>query len=271
MPVGQTSVGAQETSVAVAMLAIAQGGDSMLEAVKAVPSLVKGWKTSSNLIYEWLAAAAAALTIVSCLEVQRPSDVLAEAMPRSGAKAASEWLLSNLPPVLARPDANVQYIVLTAAGVLILVMLTVPLITARRENWPVEIQARGLIGARAASTFWVLLMVAVQLGSIDWVLVAARSAVGTIMGVFVVLVIVVAVLSLAVRRLDFCEFVSPAVRALGRAAYAMSVTALMTIFALSIAAAGPLFWLIAWCAATESESHRDIKRRIAMERVERGR
>lgn len=241
----------------------------MLEAVKAVPSLVKGWKTSSNLIYEWLAAAAATLAIVSCLGARRPSDVLAEAMHRAGAKSASEWLLSNLPPVLAWPDANAQYIVLMAEGLLIIVMLTVPLITARRDDLPVEIQARGLIGARAPSTFWVLLMVAVQFGSIDWVLVAARSIVDTIMGVLAVMAIVTAVLYLVVRRLDFCEFLAPAVRALGRAAYSMSVTMLMTIFAICIAVAGPFSWLIEWFAATESESHRDLKRDIAMRRLER--
>lgn len=100
--------------------------------------------------------------------VQRPSEVLADLFAAAGARRIGTWLESELPPFLAQPDAQVDHTLVQLAGVTVLLMLVMPFHNARRNESQVDIQAMGLVEARAASTTWTLLVIAAQFGSIQW-------------------------------------------------------------------------------------------------------
>ena len=118
----------------------------MSEIVKILMEFVKGRRVNSDLLYRWLACAAAMLTIAACIRHQRPSDVLVEVMRISGFDSASAWLATSLPPALALPNQTAQQIVLLIAEILVLAMLFLPFVVAQQEKRPVGWQAKGLLG-----------------------------------------------------------------------------------------------------------------------------
>ena len=124
-------------------------GESVIEAAKALPGLIKDWKTNRDLIYQHVGCVAGFLTIAAYIREQRPSEVLADLFNVAGVPSAGDWLESNLPPFLAQPDAQSSHTLIQVAGVAVLLMLVMPFFNARRNESHVDFQAAGLFGARA--------------------------------------------------------------------------------------------------------------------------
>ena len=80
----------------------------MFKIVKDLMEFLKDRKTNSDLLYQWLACAAAMLTIAAYIWHQRPSEVLAEVTRVWGLDSASAWFTTGFPPVLALPNQTVQ-------------------------------------------------------------------------------------------------------------------------------------------------------------------
>ena len=48
--------------------------------MKALPEVVKNWKTNKDMMFQWVACAAALITVASWIRDQRPSEVIAEVL-----------------------------------------------------------------------------------------------------------------------------------------------------------------------------------------------
>ncbi len=241
----------------------------MIEAIRALPELIKDWKVSRNQVYQHVGCIAGILTIAAYFREQRPSEVLADLFIAAGAHRIGAWLESELPPFLAQPDAQANHTLVQLAGVTVLLMLMMPFHNARRNESHVDIQAMGLVEARAASTTWVLLVIAAQFGSIQWSiswLIDTGRAIGVTMvvGSFVLLAVY-----LVAQRLwmhDLLEAVGDGLA--GVISHGTAVIA-MTFFALVFVVIGPLFFLGRWLLSTQSDAHYESEQQIAKRRAER--
>ena len=222
----------------------------MSEIVKILMEFVKGRKANSDLLYRWLACAAAMLTIAACIRHQRPSDVLAEVMRISGFDSASVWLATSLPPALALPNQTAQQIVLLIAEILVLAMLFLPFVVAQQEKRPVGWQAQGLLGARAPSTVWVLLVVASQLWPLNWFAIWSFSAWFLLV---VAALIVVRLFYLTARLLQFRNHLTSGSQKLPPLVQDISKVVSMAIASLVLAAIAPLIEMIIWAGFVESD------------------
>ena len=232
----------------------------MLDAVKALPEILKNWKTIKDIMFQWVACAAALITVASWIRDQRPSEVIAEVLRLVGVRSASDSFLSGLPPVLASPNPGAQHIVEVLVALLLIFMVSGPLYNAQRDDWDVDLQAQALLGAPAPGTFWLLLMVAGQFGPLDWVLSSTRFIAYAVS----VVAILGMLIYLACRRggdgLD-----SRASAKIKLVSYRASAMLLMSVLGIAIAAIGPVARVISWLASTESDAYRDMKLRIAGE------
>ena len=232
----------------------------MLDAVKALPEVVKNWKTNKDMMFQWVACAAALITVASWIRDQRPSEVIAEVLRLVGVRSASDSFLSGLPPVLASPNPGAQHIVEALVALVLIFMVFGPLYNAWRDDWDADLQARALLGAPAPGTFWLLLMVAGQFGPPDWVLSSTRCIAYAVS----VVAILGMLIYLACRRggdgLD-----SRASAKIKLVSYRASAMLLMSVLGIAIAAIGPVARVISWLASTESDAYRDMKLRIAGE------
>lgn len=252
-----------------ARLKAAQRGEDVIEAVKALPGLIKDWKTNGDLLYQHIGCVAGILTIAAYVREQRPSEVLADLFNAVGVPSFGAWLDSDLPPFLAQPDAQSRHALVQVAGIAVLLMLVMPFFNARRNESYVDSQAAGLLGARAASTIWILLVIAVQLGSlqrgIDW-LRSTSLALAAIMAFCSVALLVVYAVA---RKLWMQDLLAPVGRGLWWLIARGSAVAAMAVFALVFVIIGPALSLGTWLFSTESDAHNETQRRIAQRRAER--
>ena len=124
----------------------------MIETVKALPGLIKDWRSNSDLIYQLVGCLAGGLTIAAYVRGQRPSEVLAAAMYAIGASGVGGWFESGLPPLLAEPHVEASRALVSLSALAVLTMLIKQFFNAKRDDWPIDLQARGLLGSRAAVT-----------------------------------------------------------------------------------------------------------------------
>ena len=237
----------------------------MLDAVKALPEVVKNWKTNKDMMFQWVACAAALITVASWIRDQRPSEVIAEVLRLVGVRSASDSFLSGLPPVLARLNLDAQHIVEILAALLLIVMLSGPLYNAWRDDWNVDLQVQALLGARAPGTFWLLLMVAGQFGPLDWVLSLTRFIAGVVLAVAILGMLIYS----ACRRRGVDGLDSRANSCINRALYCAGIILFLSVLGIALAAIAPVAGVISWLASTESDAYRDMKLRIAGEWFER--
>ena len=237
----------------------------MLDAVKALPEVLKNWKTNKDIMFQWVACAAALITVASWIRDQRPSEVIAEVLRLVGVRSASDSFLSGLPPVLASPNPGAQHIVEALVALVLIFMVSGPLYNAWRDDWNVDLQVQALLGARAPGTFWLLLMVAGQFGPPDWVLSSTRC--------IAYAVSVVAILGMliysACRRRGVDGLDSRANSCINRALYCAGIILFLSVLGIALAAIAPVAGVISWLASTESDAYRDMKLRNARERFER--
>ncbi|MGQ4496926.1 IMP dehydrogenase [Dermabacteraceae bacterium P13101] len=252
-----------------ARLKATQRGEVAIEAVKTLPTLIKDWKTNRDLIYQHLGCVAGILTIAAYVCDQRPSEVLADLFNAAGMQRIGAWLESGLPPFLAQPDTHSNHVLVQLAGVAVVLMLVMPFFNARRNESYVDAQAMGLLGARAASTTWILLVIAVQLGSLQWGIDWLRSmswALGVIMAFGSVALLLVYTIA---RKLWMQDLLVPVGRGLSWMITRGSAVAAMATFALIFVVIGPALGLGTWLLSTESDAHYETQRRIAQRRAER--
>ena len=240
----------------------------MFKVVKDLMDFLKDRKTNSDLLYQWLACAAAMLTIAAYVRHQRPSEVLAEVTRVWGLDSASAWFTTGLPPVLALPNQTAQQIVLLIAEILVMAMLLLPFRVARQEGRPVGWQAQGLLGARAPSTIWILLMVASQLGPLNWF--AIRQFSGGVL-LFVTVLIIAGLLCLNARLFRFRNPLASGFQKLSSIVCdAIKILSVATL-SFGLAVIAPLVGKFFWAASIESDSFFEAKLRLAREESERRR
>ncbi|WP_425310667.1 hypothetical protein AADG42_18440 [Ammonicoccus fulvus] len=237
----------------------------MIETVKALPGLIKDWKTNSDLIYQLVGCLAGVLTIAAYVREQRPSEVLAAAMNAIGASGVGGWFESGLPPLLAEPHVEASRTLVSLAALAVLAMLIKPFFNAKRDDWPIDLQARGLLGSRAAATTWVLLMLAAQFASIAWVVEWLRSQVQVAVIVTVVTALILGLAYVAARRLQMHSLLDAAGGWLTHMVARVGAVVIMTGFALAFAVIGPVIGAASWLCTTESDAYSDTKRRVAQE------
>mgnify|MGYP000845092273 FL=1 len=246
-------------------LRIAQIGEDLIETVKALPGLIKDWMSNSDLIYQLVGCPAGVLTIAACVREQRPSEVLAAAMHAMGASGIGGWFESGLPPLFAEPHVEASRTLVSLAALAVLTMLIKPFFNAKRDDWPIDLQARGLLDSRAAVTTWVLLMFAAQLASIAWVAEWLRLQVQVAAIVTVVTALILGLAYVAVRRLQMHSLLDAAGAWLVHMAASAGAVVIMTGFALAFAVIGPVIGAASWLLTTESDAYSDTKRRVAQE------
>lgn len=237
----------------------------MVETVKALSGLIKDWKSNSDLIYQLVGCLAGVLTIAAYVREQRPSEVLAAAMYAIGASGVGGWFESGLPPVLAEPHVEASRALVSLSALAVLTMLIKPFFNAKRDNWPINLQARGLLGSRAAVTTWVLLMFAAQFASIAWVAEWLRSQVHVAVIVAVVTALLLGLAYVAARRLQMHSILDMAGAWLAHIVASAGAVVMMTGFALAFAVIGPVMGAASWLFTTESDAYSDTKRRVAQE------
>ncbi|WP_169832937.1 hypothetical protein [Buchananella hordeovulneris] len=249
----------------VARLAIAQRGEDEIEAVRALPGLIKDWKANSGLIYQVVGCLAGVLTIAAYVREQRPNEVLAAAMHAMGASGIGGWFESGLPPLLAEPHVGASRTLVSLAALAVLTMLFKPFFNAKRDDWPIDLQARGLLGSRAAVTTWVLLMFAAQFASIAWVAEWLCSQVLVAVIVTVVTALILGLAYVAARRLQMHSLLDAAGAWLTHMVASAGAVVIMTGFALAFAVIGPVLDAASWLFTTESDVYSEAKRRVAQE------
>lgn len=235
----------------------------MIETAKTLLGLIKDWKTSSDPVYQWVACGAGILTVSAYIEQQRPSEFMAGTMRFIGAGPAAVWFESGLPPVVAQPNVGASHIVLGVAGLAVLTMLVRPFINARRDEWPVDLQAAGLLGARGACTVWILLLIAAQLGSLDRVPIWLWSVLPDGIMVIAIAILVTGLFYLITRRFWTRSSSEAFGRRLSWLVAGAAVVVAMTLCALLLAVIGPLVSLVSWLFSTESDAHNDTKTYVA--------
>ena len=246
---------AQEMSVVAARVKTAQRGEFVIETAKALPGLIKDWTSNRDLLYQYAGCVAGVLTITSYVRRQRPSEALADLFNTVGLPRVGAWLESGLPRFLAQPNAQSSHALVQLAGLTVLLMLLTPFIKARRNKSRVKFEASCLLGARAASTTWILLMFAVQLGSLQWGINWLLSTSLASMAVTALGLVVLLVLYVIARRLCLEDLIAPVgnnlswVGTLGCAVVGMAALALMLVII------GPALSLGSWLFSTESDAH----------------
>ena len=234
----------------------------MIENVKAMPGLIKDWMSNSDLIYQLVGCLAGVLMIAACVREQRPSEVLAAAMHAMGASGVGGWFESGLPPLFAEPHVEASRILVSLAALTVLTMLIKPFFNAKRDDWPIDLQARG---SRAAVTTWVLLMFAAQLASIAWVAEWLRLQVQVAAIVTVVATLILGLAYVAVHRLQMHSLLDAAGSWLVHMVASAGAVVIMTGFALAFAVIGPVVGAASWLLTTEADAYSDTKRRVAQE------
>lgn len=188
---------------------------------------------------------------------QRPSEVLAVTMHALGASKTGGWLESSLPPLVGEAHSEVGRTLVLLAACVVAVMLIKPFLNASEDDWPVYLQAQGLVGSRAAATVWVLLMFAAQVAPMAWVSQIQRLA--------MLISVIALVLGLAYA----------AARSFRRSSrhdedhswlVNVGLVVMMTGFALVLAIIGPALSLAFWFFATESDTFSKIKLKSIQDR-----
>lgn len=241
----------------------------MNEVISMLLTLIKDRKIRRDLIYRWTACVAGILTIVSTIREQFPSEVLSGVFRGIGAHSIGEWFETSLPPVLTQPNSSVSHLFIGIAFLAVVSMLAMPFFSARKNEWDLDFQVAGLLGARAPSTAWISLMFAAQFGSLQWAYGWLYSLSWVLGAIIVVLAVILLVTYLVICKLQIQELFVPVVRALLGCGAQAGVVLTTTAFALIFVVAGPLLGLAMWLLSTVSDAHREVQHRIAQKRSER--
>lgn len=242
----------------------------MLGAIKAIPETIKNWRDNRDLLYQLVTGISAALVVIALASGKRPSDSLATVAHWLGVTPVANWFSTNAPPMLAESSPTVQSIALSAVQLLVAGMVIVPLWRSRHDdNQMFGYKPFRLLGSPAASTTWVLLLVAAQQGDITstlqrWEQAAVSVAAWTIGGL-----LAAAVLYLITSRYGLDELVKLVCWPVAVVAYRVGLGVCATVFAIVLAAVSLPLSVISWISGLESDHSRKARYQIERERAER--
>ncbi|MEI3846586.1 MULTISPECIES: hypothetical protein [unclassified Microbacterium] len=242
----------------------------MLGAIKAIPETIKNWRDNRGLLYQLVTGISAALVLTALVGGKRPSDALATVAHGLGVSPVANWFSTNAPPVLAESSPTVQSIALSVVLLLVAGMVIVPLWRTRHDdNQMFGYEPLRLLGSPAASTTWVLLLIAAQQGDITstlqrWEHTAASVAAWTIGGL-----LGAGVLYLLANRYGFGELVKFLFWPVAVVVFRVGFGVCATIFAIALAAISLPLSIISWMSGLESDHSRKARYEIERERAER--
>ena len=242
----------------------------MLGAIKAIPETIKNWRDNRDLLYQLVTGISATLVVTALVDGKRPSDSLAAVAHGLGITPVANWLSTIAPPVLAESSPTVQSVALSAFLLLMAGMVIVPLWRCRHDdNQMFGYEPFRLLGSPAASTTWILLLIAAQQGDITstlqrWEHTAVSMAAWMIAGL-----IVSGVLYLIANRYGFGELVKLLFLPVAVVAYRVGFGLCATILAIALAAISLPLSIISWMSELESDHSRKARYEIERERAER--
>ncbi|WP_277100743.1 hypothetical protein [Cutibacterium granulosum] len=242
----------------------------MNKIIEGLASLVETWKNSGNFVYQSVGCIAAILTIVTIYTGgQRPNESMANFMRSMGVSGAGDWFDYGLPSFLAQPGSHIKHVLAFSAGMVVLAMLTMPFVSARRGNWPIEAQVYGLLGSRIACSAWILLMFAAQFGTLVPAAAWLRSRVTTVASAVLITALVGVILVMALfcvvfaakieNRQKYCSG-SDVFNPLKVLIY-FSLVVLMGVLSLIFVVLRPILSALSWLLETESDSMRESRAR----------
>jgi hypothetical protein len=237
----------------------------MLGAIKAIPETIKNWRDNRDLLYQLVTALSAALVVTAIASARRPSDSLASVAHGLGATPVANWFGTNAPPVLAVSIPSVQSIALSAVLLLLAGMVAVPFWGGRHDSQMFGYEPFRLIGSPAASTIWILLLIATQQGDIAstlqrWEHTALSVGAWTIGGL-----LATGVLCLIVNRSGFGELLKLLFGSVAVFVYRIGLRVCAALFAIALAAISLPLSIISWMSAPESDHARNLRHEIEME------
>lgn len=244
--------------------------DDMLGAIKAIPETIKNWRDNRDLLYQLATGISAAIVIAALAGGKRPSDSLATVAHWLGVTPVANWFSTNAPPALAESSSAVQTVALSAVLLLVVCMVLVPLWRGRHDdNQMFGYEPFRLLGSPAASTIWILLLVAAQQGDIPsalqrWEHTALSVAKWTFIGL-----LALGVLYLIANRYGFGEPVKLLLWPVAVVVYRVGFGLCATIFAIALAAVSLPLSIISWMSALESDPSRKARYEMERERAER--
>ncbi|MCQ4619196.1 hypothetical protein KBX10_08935 [Corynebacterium sp. CCUG 59401] len=128
---------------------------------KKLSDIIKELKSGGDFLFQLVGFVAAVTTLIALYRRQTPTQVWASAVEMLGAQKVGDKLENELPLILD-PDKLSGNIFLLLSALTVLSMSIAPFFKAKEDNWRIIEQARGLLGCRAASSFWILLLAAAQ-------------------------------------------------------------------------------------------------------------
>lgn len=241
----------------------------MLGAIRAIPETIKNWRENRVMLYQLVTGISAALVVTALAGGNRPSDSLAAVAHGLGITPVANWFSTNAPPVLAGSSPTVQAVALSAVLLLVAGMVIVPLWLGRHDdNETFSYEPLRLIGSPAASTIWILLLIAAQQGDIistlqRWAGTAVAAAGWTIAGL-----LVFGVLHLIANRHGLDELTKMLFWPVAAVAYRGGYGLCATILAIALAAISLPLSMIGWMSALESDHSRKARSEMARVRAE---
>lgn len=242
----------------------------MLGAIKAIPEMIKDWRDNRDVLYQFVTGISAALVVTALADGKRPSDSIAAVAHGIGLDHVANWFSTNAPPILATSSPEVQSIAMSAVLVLVVGMVIVPLWRGRHDdNQMFGYEPLRLLGSPAASTIWVLLLIAAQQGDITLTLQRWEYAVVSVAAWTIGGVLGAGVLSLLAIRLGFGELAKLLFWPVAVVVYRAGFGVCATIFAIVLAVISLPLSIISWMSALESDHSRKARYAIEQERSER--
>lgn len=235
----------------------------MFATLKSAVELIEKWRTSGDLPYQMVAGVGSLVTLAAIGTGGRPSQLVSRFFEALGAGPVARSFGSDAPPFLATASVTVQQTTLSLAAMLFAVMVVVPLWRARHGYDDAVEKALGLIGARAAATFWLAVLVAVQQGPITTALQDAMAAGRRAALWGLALMAFAGVVYLLARRWGLDGLLELAFRPLGALLARALITAGAAIAAIVLVPAAVPLMVASWLGALESESSRRSRQSAA--------
>lgn len=240
----------------------------MWEAFKTLPETVKGWQDNRQQLYSVAVSLVAALVIAAATTGNRPSDFLAMMARGLGLTPVAGWFGPEAPPFLAQRVNWLHSGMLSAALLLLAVMVIVPLRRSWRDDNDIfPLECFRLVGSPAAGTVWVLLLVAAQQGDIlpalqGWnerIVVGSIWVVGGLIGggTFYFLA----------RRSWLGALLRPMLILPAVVVYRLFIGFAMALLAIALAAVMFPLSIVAWMCALEADDRRNARSETERNRI----
>ncbi|OMH36999.1 hypothetical protein BGP79_14930 [Tersicoccus sp. Bi-70] len=222
---------------------------------------MRSWQDNREQVYNVVATLAATLVISATVTGSRPSDVVAAVADSVGLTSVDVWLRSGAPPFISASMRQLHDGMVIATVLLFVFMALVPVMQTRHDDEQLlGLRLIRLLGSPAASTLWILLLIAAQHGSLRSDLAAWRSTLSAIAAWAVAGVILACVAYASARRSRAQDLIRPLLAAPIRASWRLLLGASTALIAVLLAAIAFPLAVASWMCALESDSARRSRR-----------